>query len=92
MKVSNTMKDMRLIDANKFEVISWKTQGSKEYADGFDDGVNYICQKIDETETVDAIPIEWITNKMSLMSQECESGEVSIIMSLVNWWHEDQRR
>ena len=35
----------RLIDADEFEVISWRAQGgSGDYKNGFDDGVNYVAQ------------------------------------------------
>ena len=54
---------MRLIDANQFEVISWRAQGGREYANGFDDGVDYVVQKIDKAKTVEAIPIEWLKQK-----------------------------
>ena len=51
----------RLIDADEFEVISWRAQGgSGDYKNGFDDGVNYVAQKIDKAQTVDAIPVEWL--------------------------------
>jgi len=57
------MKEMRLIDANQFEVVSWRAQGGREYANGFDDGVDYVVKKIDDAETVEAIPIEWLNQK-----------------------------
>lgn len=58
-------KEMRLIDANQFEVISWRAQGGREYANGFDDGVDYVVQKIDKAQTIKAIPIEWLRKVMT---------------------------
>ena len=56
-------KEMRLIDANQFEVMSWREQGGREYANGFDDGVDYVVQKIDKAKTIKAIPFEWLKKK-----------------------------
>lgn len=52
---------MQLIDGDEFSVFSWTAQGSEEYKNGFDDGVNFVVDKIDAAPTVDAIPVEWIT-------------------------------
>lgn len=54
---------MRLIDADQFEVISWRAQGDREYANGFDDGVDFIVNKIDKAKAVKAIPIDWLKQK-----------------------------
>ena len=42
---------MRLIDANKFEIIFYNAQGHRgEYAQGYDDGVAYMASKIDDRD------------------------------------------
>lgn len=45
---------MRLIDADLFEVMSFKTTGDEVYDTGFEDGVDFIANKIDAAPTVDA--------------------------------------
>ena len=45
----------RLIDANEFDVVSYKeTVG---YADCFDSGALYVLELIDAAPTVDAVPV-----------------------------------
>lgn len=45
------LEDMRLIDANQFEVISYK--GIPEgYEDNFDSGVMWLSEQIDKADTV----------------------------------------
>ena len=55
----------RYIDADAFEVFGYnKTEGaSEEYNDGFDDGVQYVLECIDNVPTADVrenIKGEWI--------------------------------
>lgn len=79
---------MRLIDADQFEVISWRAQGDREYANGFDDGVDFIANKIDKAETVFAIPIEWIRKvMMNDVNDEISSEAASRIIEL---WENEQ--
>ena len=54
----------RLIDAERFEHIGFQTKCEKRYDDGFSDGVMFVAQKIDAAPTIDAIPVEWILNKV----------------------------
>lgn len=70
---------MRLIDADKFEVISWRAQGGREYANGFDDGVDYVARKIDKAETVKAIPIEWLQRRRDIYLKAYHAGHESEI-------------
>lgn len=55
---------MRLIDADSFEVISYKAVGDEEYRTGFDDGATFILERIDNAPSVEAIPVEWLKAKM----------------------------
>lgn len=81
------LKEIRLIDANQFEVVSWRAQGGREYANGFDDGVDYVVQKIDKAETVEAIPIEWLRSQMKNNPNDIESVYDDICLSeLIEKW------
>jgi len=49
---------MRLIDADEFEVISWSAQGQRgDYARGYDDGIQFMAEKIDKAPTIEAEPV-----------------------------------
>ena len=48
---------MRLIDADKLEVISYKDTEGRE--DTFDAGVQWMAELIDKQPTVDAVPVTW---------------------------------
>ena len=48
---------MRLIDADAFEVLSWKATKKQDYDSGFADGVRFAVEKMDEAQTVDAVPV-----------------------------------
>lgn len=86
------LKEMRLIDANQFEVISYRAQGDREYVNGFDDGVDYVVSKIDKAETVDAIPIEWLKKKLEQKKQQQygQLGVASILKVLMYWEKEHE--
>lgn len=49
----------RYIDADAFEVFGYnKTEGaSEEYNDGFDDGVQYVLECIDNVPTADVVEV-----------------------------------
>ena len=49
----------RYINANAFEVFGYnKTEGaSEEYNDGFDDGVQYVLECIDNVPTADVVAV-----------------------------------
>ena len=51
---------MRLIDAERFECISFQATGEQRYDDGFADGAMFISERIDFAPTIDAIPVEWL--------------------------------
>lgn len=56
---------MRPIDAEKFEILSWKATDNQDYNDGFDDGVTFVMEKIDNAPTIDVMPVvhgHWIDN------------------------------
>ncbi len=46
---------MRLIDADKLEVISYKDTEGRE--DTFDEGVRWMAEQIDKQPTVEATPV-----------------------------------
>lgn len=56
---------MRLIDADKLEVISYKdTEG---WEDTFDEGVRWMAEQVDKQPTVEATPVvhgKWIKNEL----------------------------
>lgn len=55
---------MRLIDADKLEVISYKDTEDRE--DTFDAGVQWMAELIDKQPTVEAVPVvhgKWIKNE-----------------------------
>lgn len=55
---------MRLIDADKLEVISYKDTEGRE--DTFDAGVQWMAELIDKQPTVEAVPVvhgKWIKNE-----------------------------
>lgn len=80
---------MRLIDANQFEIISWRAQGGREYANGFDDGVDYVVQKIDKAQTIEAIPLEWLRKvMMNDVNNEEDSEAAFRILELWQKEHE----
>ena len=83
---------MRLIDAEQFEVISWRAQGGREYANGFDDGVDYVVQKIDKAETVEAIPIEWLNERHRRSCEEADTDLMDAITVLCNEYHVWQKK
>lgn len=82
---------MRLIDADQFEVISWRAQGGREYANGFDDGVDYVVQKIDKAETVEAIPVGWLLKKKaSCIHMSNRSSQTAwLIGELIKEWRKE---
>ena len=83
------LKEMRLIDANQLEVISWRAQGGREYANGFDDGVDYVVQKIDKAKTINAIPIDWLREvMMNDVNNEKDSEAAFRILELWQKEHE----
>ena len=55
---------MRLIDADKLEVISYKDTEGRE--DTFDAGVQWMAEQIDKQPTVEAVPVvhgKWVKNE-----------------------------
>ena len=54
----------RLIDADRFECIGFQATGEQRYDDGFADGLMFMAERIDSAPTVDAIPVEWLREKI----------------------------
>lgn len=50
---------MRLIDADKFEVLSWNVI-PKGYSDSFADGVMWLAEKLDKCPTIEPKRGKWI--------------------------------
>lgn len=48
---------MRPIDAENFEVLSWKATDNQDYNDGFNDGVIFVTEKIDNAPTIEVAPV-----------------------------------
>ena len=52
------LKEVRLIDANTFDVTyNRMPEWTEDYSEGFDDGVLYALGKLDDAETIDAVPV-----------------------------------
>lgn len=84
---------MRLINAEEFEVISWNAQGQLgDYARGYDDGVQYMAEKIDHAPTIDAIPVEWLKaqNNSTEYYKTIQGQAVELILKL--WKNEQEAR
>jgi hypothetical protein len=47
----------RYIDAERFDVIAYETKGKEEWT-GFDDGVSFMLNKIDDAPTADVVPAD----------------------------------
>ena len=81
----------RYIDTNAFEVFGYnKTEGaSEEYNDGFDDGVQYVLECIDNVPTADVKPVvrgEWIPigepdkdNNQQVECSHCHAGDLHAV-------------
>lgn len=54
---------MKLIDVDNIKITSLRAQGGREYATGFDDGVDYVLRKIYNSPIINAIPVEWLIGK-----------------------------
>ena len=85
---------MRLIDADKFEVISWRAQGGREYANGFDDGVDYVVKKIDDAPTINAIPVEWLEAQIfpysDILKNKAKGVFNATIREMIYRWQKEQ--
>ena len=64
----------RYIDADAFEVFGYnKTEGaSKEYNDGFDDGVQYVLECIDNVPTADVVEVVRCKDCNHWIDRECQ--------------------
>lgn len=52
------LKEVRLIDANTFDVTyNRNSEWTEDYSEGFDDGVLYTLGKLDDAETIDAVQV-----------------------------------
>lgn len=52
------LKEVRLIDANTFDVTyNRDPEWEEDYSEGFDDGVLYTLGKLDDAETIDAVQV-----------------------------------
>ena len=80
------MKKIRIIDADALKANMFDYAPPEMLWDRGD-----IEYKIDEQPTIDAIPVEWIEEKIRLMKQHCESSVVEIIQSLVYWCITEQK-
>lgn len=65
------------------EHCQWKAYGE-------DEGCNQI-QELEKARVVEAIPVEWIEEKIKYMKQDCESDAREVIQSLVYWWRAEQK-
>ena len=74
---------MRLIDADKLEVISYKETEGRE--DTFDAGVQWMAELIDKQPTVEAVPVvhgKWIKmNSSRLTLLQCTTAASVISQS-----------
>ena len=81
---------MRMIDADAFEVISWSAKGqTAEYERGHDDGISFMIAKIDKQPTIDAIPVEWLREKM-IDHPELLYSVTDGIQAVLDIWNEEQ--
>lgn len=75
---------MRLIDADAFEVVTYK--GTETFSDCFDNGVLYMLNELDKAPTVDAVEVvhgEWIS------LTECANAGVYCSVCNKKVWKED---
>ena len=79
---------MRLIDAEKFEFMSFRPQGGREYAQAFDDGAETVARKIYDAPTVAAIPVEWLRNLCAIAKMETD--DEMFIDWLIQTWQQEQ--
>ena len=67
---------MRLIDAEPLVAISWKAHKDETYERGFEDGVCYALDRIEQAHIIDAIPVGWLEqqfydNPKSQWAEKC---------------------
>lgn len=55
---------MRLVDVEPFDIIGFDATGDTAYDQGFEDGVQFVAEKIDAAPTIDAIPVEWLEDRV----------------------------
>ena len=82
--IATEVTRVRLIDADKLEVISYKETEGRE--DTFDAGVQWMAELIDKQPTVEAVPVvhgKWIKNELLSTDfapvydcSECHTGTV----------------
>ena len=82
---------MKLIDAGEIEFEHYEPQNDLAYALGWNDCVDIIEAEIQTAPEVEAIPIEWIEEKIKHMKQDCESDAREVIQSLIYWWRAEQK-
>ena len=90
---------MRLVDVEPLDFISFQTTGDTAYDQGFEDGVQFVAEKLDAAPTVDAIPVEWIRAKMDEQKREADKciGNAAFTLAviapteyLISEWHKEQ--
>lgn len=78
---------MKLIDA---EAMYERFVKKRDDLDGIYDATD-LPDMLGDMPTIEAIPIEWIEEKIKHMKQDCESDVREVIQSLVYWWRAEQK-
>ena len=77
---------MKLIDVDNIKITSLRAQGGREYATGFDDGVDYVLRKIYNSPIIDAIPVEWLEYMQQESLSENDRTMVGAIEAIFIEW------
>lgn len=87
---------MRLVDAELFDFISFQAAGDTAYDQGFEDGVQFVAEKIDAAPTISAIPVEWFKNRRDIYLKAYHAGHESelhvaaILNDTLKAWQKEQ--
>lgn len=81
---------MRMIDAEQFEYIGYQATGEQRYDDGFAEGVMFISERINSAPTIDAIPVEWMRDKMRGYASALKSTELKALVTVMQMWQKEQ--
>lgn len=82
----------RLIDVEPFDFISFQGTGDTAYDQGFEDGVQFIAEKLDAAPTIDAIPMWWITEKFLDVLNKDKDLSKAVWMVRKAWQKEQEAR
>lgn len=81
---------MRLVDAEQFDFISFQGTGEQRYDDGFEDGIQYLANKLDAAPTVAAIPVAWLNEQCEMADDRGDMEMTDAISWLIQTWQEEQ--